>query len=66
MNDLRTSTWRQLFTELTEERHCYEMGHVNVYQLANIIEGLVSETNQLRADIAVLRNRVYSLEGDIK
>jgi len=66
MNDLRTPTWRQLFVELTEEKGCYEMGQVNIYQLTSIIEELVSETDQLRADIAVLRGRVYSLEGDIK
>jgi hypothetical protein len=66
MNDSHTSTWRQLYWQLSVEKHVFDMDKVNVYQLTSILEELVNETDQLRTDITLLKNRVESLEGDIK
>jgi len=53
----KTDKWRDIFGELTEEG-VYEMGSVNYYRLASILEDLYVENQELK-------DRVEELEKDM-
>jgi hypothetical protein len=53
----KTDKWRDIFGELIEEG-VYEMGSVNYYRLASILEDLYVENQELK-------DRVETLEKDM-
>jgi hypothetical protein len=53
----KTDKWRDIFGELIEEG-VYEMGPVNYYRLASILEDLYVENQELK-------ERVQALEKDM-
>jgi len=52
-----TLLWKTIFTDLTDDNGCYELGEVNFYQLASHLEELYI----LNAE---LRDRIEQLEKD--
>lgn len=45
----RTDDWRSIFTSLTDDSGCYEMGKVNYYQLTSHLEELYLKITELEA-----------------
>jgi len=45
----RTDDWRSIFTSLTDDSGCYEMGEVNFYHLASHLEELYLKIAELEA-----------------
>ena len=45
----RTDDWRSIFTSLTDDSGCYEMGEVNYYQLTSHLEELYLKITELEA-----------------
>ena len=45
----RTDDWRSIFTSLTDDGGCYEMGEVNYYKLTSHLEELYLKIAELEA-----------------
>ena len=67
MTERKSTLWGGIFTDLTDDNGCYELGEVNFYQLAShleelyvLIADLQSEVNQLKKDNELLKS--YSWE----
>lgn len=45
----RTDDWRSIFTSLTDDSGCYEMGEVNYYKLTSHLEELYVRIAELEA-----------------
>ena len=45
----RTDDWRSIFTSLTDDSGCYEMGEVNYYKLTSHLEELYVKIAELEA-----------------
>jgi len=64
----KTDKWRDIFGELTEEG-VYEMGSVNYYRLASILEDLYVENQELKDRVETLKKdmnllKSYAWEND--
>ena len=53
----RTNVWREIFTKITEDNGYYELGKVNFYNLASILEDLYVENAELKARVESMENK---------
>ena len=58
----KTDKWRDIFGELTEEG-VYEMGPVNYYRLASILEDLYVENQELKDKVEALEKDMNLLKS---
>ena len=58
----KTDKWRDIFGELTEEG-VYEMGSVNYYRLASILEDLYVENQELKDKVEALEKDMNLLKS---
>ena len=58
----KTDKWRDIFGELTEEG-VYEMGPVNYYSLASILEDLYVENQELKDKVEALEKDMNLLKS---
>jgi hypothetical protein len=47
----RTHNWRDIFGDLVDDKGCYEMSEVNIYQLASHLEELYLKITELEAKL---------------
>jgi len=66
MIEKKSTLWGNIFTDLTDDNGCHELGEVNFYQLASHLEDLYvliadlqSEVNQLKKDNELLKSYAW-------
>jgi len=59
----RTSVWREIFSELIQDNGYYELGKVNFYNLASILEDLYVENEDLKLKIKTLEKDIELLKS---
>ena len=47
----RTTRWREIFSEITQDNGYYEVGKVNFYNLASLIEDLYVRIEDLETQL---------------
>ena len=58
MTERKSTLWGGIFTDLTDDNGCYELGEVNFYQLASHLEELYLQNAELRDRIEQLERRL--------
>lgn len=61
----KTSEWRQIFSEISQDDGPYEMGTVNYYKLTSILEDLYVRIKVLEDENISLTNELYRLENSL-
>jgi len=47
----RTTRWREIFSEITQDNGYYEFGKVNFYNLTSLIEDLYVRIDELESEL---------------
>ena len=47
----RTTRWREIFSEITQDNGYYEVGKVNFYNLTSLIEDLYVRIDELESEL---------------
>jgi len=59
----RTDVWREIFSELIQDNGYYELGKVNFYNLASILEDLYVENEDLKLKVKTLEKDIELLKS---
>jgi len=59
----RTNVWREIFSELIQDNGYYELGKVNFYNLASILEDLYVENEDLKLKVKTLEKDIELLKS---